>query len=56
MVKVMLSMVRVSGAEFQHLERQDRQVLNLDDFTDADIAALEHVRAPELSKAFDAEL
>jgi len=31
-------------------------VLGLEDFTDADIAALEETRAPAASKAFDYEL
>jgi hypothetical protein len=31
-------------------------VLALEDFTDADIAALEEARAPDTSKAFDHEL
>jgi len=31
-------------------------VLGLEDFTDADIAALEETRAPEPSKVFDPEL
>lgn len=35
---------------------RNRQVLTLDDFTDADIAALEATRAPESTKAFDHEL
>jgi prevent-host-death family protein len=48
--------VMISTDEYQRLKRRDRQVLSLDDFTDADIAALEQARAPESSKAFDAEL
>ncbi len=35
---------------------RDRQVLTLDDFTDADVAAMEATRASEASKAFDDEL
>lgn len=35
---------------------RDRRVMTLDDFTDADVAALEATRAPEASKAFDDEL
>ena len=48
--------VMISAEEYQRLKRRDRQVLGLDDFTAADIAALEATRAPEASKAFDDEL
>ena len=48
--------VLISADEYQRLKRRDRQVLTLADFTAADIAALEAVRAPESSKAFDCEL
>ena len=48
--------VMISGEEYHRLKRRDRQVLGLDDFTDADIAALEQSRAPESSRAFDDEL
>ncbi len=48
--------VLISVEEYQRLKRRDRQVLGLSDFTEADIAALETVRAPEASKAFDDEL
>jgi len=48
--------VLISVEEYQRLKRRDREVLTLDDFTDADIAALEATRAPEASKAFDDEL
>lgn len=50
------STVLMSFDEYRRLKRRDRQVLTLDDFTDADIAALEATRAPESSKAFDDEL
>ncbi len=36
--------------------QRGRQVLVLEDFTDADIAALEEIRAPDSSKAFDDEV
>jgi hypothetical protein len=42
--------------EHHRPKRCDRQVLGLEDFTDADIAALEETRAPDPSKAFDYEL
>ena len=38
------------------LQPRDRQVLGLEDFTDADIAVLEQTRAPDSAKAFDHEL
>jgi PHD/YefM family antitoxin component YafN of YafNO toxin-antitoxin module len=48
--------VMLSIEEYHRLKRRDRQVLGLDDFTDADIAALERSRAPDAAKAFDHEL
>src|SRR5580692_8645907 len=48
--------VMISVEEYHRLKRRDRQVLRLEDFTDADIAALEETRAPDASKAFDHEL
>lgn len=48
--------VMISIDEYYRLKRRDRQVLLLQDFTDADIAALDAVRAPESSKVFDHEL
>jgi prevent-host-death family protein len=48
--------VMISIDEYHRLKRRDRQVLGLDDFTGADIAALEATRAPESSRAFDGEL
>jgi len=48
--------VLISVDEYQRLKRRDRQVISLDDFTDADIAALEAARAPESAKAFDDEM
>jgi hypothetical protein len=48
-------MIRVS-AEYHRLKRRDRQVLGLEDLTDADIVALEATRAPDASKAFEHEL
>jgi hypothetical protein len=40
----------------RRIQLRDRQVLTLDDFTEADVAALEQTRAPDSSKIFDAEL
>jgi prevent-host-death family protein len=48
--------VMISIEEYRRLKRRDREVLALDDFTDADIAALESAHAPESAKAFDHEL
>jgi prevent-host-death family protein len=48
--------VLISADEYHRLKRRDREVLTLADFTAEDIAALEAVRAPESSKAFDQEL
>jgi prevent-host-death family protein len=48
--------VMISVEEYQRLKRRDRRVMSLDDFTDADIAALEATRAPESAKVFDDEL
>jgi hypothetical protein len=46
----------ISVEKYHRLERRDRQALGLEDFTDADLAALEETRAPDSSKAFDHEL
>jgi PHD/YefM family antitoxin component YafN of YafNO toxin-antitoxin module len=48
--------VMISVEEYRRLRRRDQKVLELQDFTDADVAALEQTRAPETSKAFDDEL
>jgi prevent-host-death family protein len=48
--------VMISVEEYNRLKRRDRRVMSLEDFTDADIAALEAARAPEAAKAFDDEL
>ena len=45
-----------SVEEYRRLKRRDRRVLGLEDFADADVAALEETRAPNSSKAFDHEL
>jgi prevent-host-death family protein len=41
------STVLISIDEDNRLKRRERQVLGLDDFTEADIAQLEAARAPE---------
>lgn len=48
--------ILISAEEYHRLKRRERQVLGLDDFTEADIAVLEATRAPEASKVFDDEL
>jgi prevent-host-death family protein len=48
--------VMISIEEYHRLKRRDRQVMGLEDFNEADIAALEEVRAPESAKDFDHEL
>lgn len=48
--------VMISAEEYHRLKRRDRQVMALEDFSEADIAALEATRAPETSKAFDDEV
>lgn len=48
--------VLISVEEYVRLKRRDRDVLGLDDFTDADIAALEASRPAAATAAFDHEL
>lgn len=48
--------VLISAEEYQRLKRRDRQVLGLEDFSDAEIAAIEGATAPEQAKAFDEEV
>ena len=48
--------VMISTDEYNRLRRLARKVMSLDEFTDADLAALETARAPEAAKAFDGEL
>lgn len=38
--------VLISAEEYQRLKRRDRRVMNLDDFTEADIAAIEAAEIP----------
>lgn len=49
------STVLISTEEYNRLKRRDRSVLGLEDFTEADIAALEAVRPPVEATAFDDE-
>jgi len=48
--------VLISIVEYNRLKRRERQVLGLEDFTEADMAALETARAPEAAEAFNHEL
>ena len=50
------STVLISIVEYNRLKRRERQVLGLEDFTEADIAALETARAPKAAEAFNHEL
>jgi prevent-host-death family protein len=50
------STVLISTEEYQRLKRRDREVLGLDDFTEADIAALEAAVPPVEAAAFDHEM
>jgi hypothetical protein len=44
------------GRERQHPKRRDREVLGLDDFIDADLAAIAEAKAPDEYAALDDEL
>lgn len=48
--------VMISAEEYHRLKRRDRRVMGREDFSEADIAALEATRAPEASKAFGNEM
>lgn len=50
------STVLISTEEYLRLKRRDREVLGLDDFNEADLAALERSRPPTEARAFDDEL
>ena len=47
--------VMISIEEYHRLKRRDRQVLGLEDFTDADVAALEQAHVSDAFKALDDE-
>jgi PHD/YefM family antitoxin component YafN of YafNO toxin-antitoxin module len=46
----------IQAAKYYRLNRRDRQVLELEDFANADLDELERTTAPEASKGFDHEL
>jgi PHD/YefM family antitoxin component YafN of YafNO toxin-antitoxin module len=48
--------VMISTEEYHRLKRRDREVLSLDDFTDADLDAIEKAEAPPEPAAFNHEL
>ncbi len=47
--------VLISTEEYERLKRRDREVLGLEDFTEADLAALEASRPPAEAAAFNHE-
>ena len=49
-------MVLLSAEEYNRLKRRDRQVMNLADFTEADIAAIKNVKPSAAATAFDHEV
>lgn len=50
------SLVIMAADEYQRLKRRERRVMGLEDFTDADIAAIESSEAPPEAAAFNDEL
>lgn len=50
------SLILMSYAEYEMLKRRDREVLTMEDFTDADRQAVTESRAPAEASAFDHEL
>lgn len=50
------SLVLMAADEYRRLKRRERRVMGLDDFTDADVAAIEASEAPPEARAFDDEL
>ena len=48
--------VMISADEYRRLKRRDREVLGLDDFTDADIEAVRRTKPSPESAAFNHEL
>ena len=49
------SLVLMAADEYRRLKRRERRVMGLDDFTDADIAAVEASQPPGEASAFDDE-
>ncbi|MDG2521226.1 type II toxin-antitoxin system Phd/YefM family antitoxin [Caulobacter segnis] len=48
--------VVISASEYHRLKRRDREVLGLDDFTEADLHAIRSTQPAPGSDKFDAEL
>jgi prevent-host-death family protein len=48
--------VMISADEYRRLKRRDREVLGIDDFTEADAEAVRHAQPSAESAAFDHEL
>lgn len=48
--------VVISASEYHRLKRRDREVLGLDDFTEADLRAIRGAEPAEGSDKFDAEM
>lgn len=48
--------VVLSADEYHRLKRRDRQVLSLEDFTEADLEAIRRAEPPAEAAAFDAEV
>lgn len=49
-------LVLLSVEEYRRLKRRDREVLGLDDFTDADLAAIAEAQVPDEYAPLDDEL
>ena len=49
------SLVLMAADEYRRLKRRERLVMGLEDFTDADLAAIQASEAPPEAAAFDAE-
>ena len=49
-------MVLLSAEEFKRLKRRDREVLRLEDFTEADLQAIRKAEPPAKAAAFDHEV
>ena len=48
--------VVISAEEYKRLKRRDRQVMTLDDFTEADLQAIRKAEPPAEAAAFDHEV
>jgi prevent-host-death family protein len=49
------SLVLMAADEYHRLKRRERRVMGLDDFSNADLAAIEAAQAPPEAAAFDHE-